>query len=114
MNASGLRRADDDLARLHLLRGAPIGRLLGRRVLDAFDGLPDGRAARLAEALDALLTSWGRTASEVAHSLGIHPQTARQRLRRLDALFGRPPGRPPLPLRGTARAAHPSPGAGRG
>ncbi|MEU9865277.1 helix-turn-helix domain-containing protein [Streptomyces sp. NPDC047971] len=83
-----LVRAGDDLARLHLLRGAPIGRLLGRRVLDAFEGLPDGRAARLAETLDALLTSWGRTAPEVAHSLGIHPQTARQRLRRLDALFG--------------------------
>ncbi|MBW1597789.1 helix-turn-helix domain-containing protein [Streptomyces sp. JJ38] len=32
--------------------------------------------------------SWGRTAPEVARALGIHPQTARQRLRQLDALFG--------------------------
>ncbi|MGW8351635.1 PucR family transcriptional regulator [Streptomyces wedmorensis] len=81
-------RAEDELAELHLLRGAPIGRLLDRRVLAAFAGLPRGRAARLAETLEALLTSWGRTAPEVAQALGIHPQTARQRLRRLDALLG--------------------------
>ncbi|MCX2180770.1 helix-turn-helix domain-containing protein [Streptomyces sp. SKN60] len=80
--------ADADLARLHLLRGAPIGRLLGHRVLGVFDGLPEGRAARLAETLDALLTSWGRSAPEVARALGIHPQTARRRLRRLEELFG--------------------------
>ncbi|MER7535681.1 helix-turn-helix domain-containing protein [Streptomyces sp. NPDC097704] len=80
--------ADEDLARLHLLRGAPIGRLLGRRVLGAFDGLPDGRAERLAATLDALLSSWGRSAPEVARALGIHPQTARQRMRRLEELFG--------------------------
>ncbi|MFI8962867.1 helix-turn-helix domain-containing protein [Streptomyces sp. NPDC053493] len=86
--AASFLRADDDLARLHLLRGAPIGRLLGRRVLGAFDGLPEGRAARLAETLEALLGSWGRSAPEVARTLGIHPQTARQRLRRLEELFG--------------------------
>lgn len=81
-------RADDDLAELHLLRGAPIGQLLGRRVLGVFADLPGGRADRLAETLDALLMSWGRTAPEVAQELGIHPQTARRRLRQLEALFG--------------------------
>ncbi|MFE0254864.1 helix-turn-helix domain-containing protein [Streptomyces sp. NPDC059010] len=81
-------RVDDELAELHLLRGAPIGQLLGRRVLGVFADLPHGRAARLAETLDALLMSWGRTAPEVAHALGIHPQTARKRLRQLEALFG--------------------------
>lgn len=79
---------DDELAELHLLRGAPIGQLLGRRVLGVFADLPRGRAARLTETLDALLMSWGRTAPEVAQVLGIHPQTARKRLRQLEALFG--------------------------
>ncbi|MER5935935.1 helix-turn-helix domain-containing protein [Streptomyces sp. NPDC001928] len=81
-------RVDDELAELHLLRSAPIGQLLGRRVLGVFADLPRGRAARLAETLDALLMSWGRTAPEVAQALGIHPQTARKRLRQLEALFG--------------------------
>ncbi|MGW1375186.1 helix-turn-helix domain-containing protein [Streptomyces sp. NPDC002446] len=80
--------AGDELAELHLVRGAHIGHLLGRRVLAAFADMPRGRAVRLAETLDALLMSWGRTAPEVAQALGIHPQTARKRLRRLDELFG--------------------------
>ncbi|MFH8347850.1 helix-turn-helix domain-containing protein [Streptomyces sp. NPDC018045] len=77
----------DRLADVHLLGGAHIGRLLGDRLLGVLDGLPAGRAARLAETLDALLMSWGRTAPEVAQALGIHPQTARKRLRQLDTLF---------------------------
>ncbi|GCD39985.1 hypothetical protein OEIGOIKO_07842 [Streptomyces chrestomyceticus JCM 4735] len=77
----------DRLADVHLLGGAPIGRLLGDRTLGVLDGLPAGRAARLAETLEALLMSWGRTAPEVARALGIHPQTARKRLRHLDVLF---------------------------
>lgn len=80
--------ADDELAELHLVRGAQIGKLLGRRVLGAFADMPRGKAVRLAETLDALLMSWGRTAPEVAQALGIHPQTARKRLRQLDDLFG--------------------------
>ena len=32
--------------------------------------------------------SWGRTAPEVAQALGIHPQTARKRLRQLEEVFG--------------------------
>ncbi|WP_405577493.1 helix-turn-helix domain-containing protein [Streptomyces sp. NBC_01092] len=62
--------------------------MLGRRVLGVFADPPRGRAVRLAETLDALLMSWGRTAPEVAQALGIHPQTARKRLRQLEALFG--------------------------
>lgn len=83
----GLLVVGDRLADVHLLGGAHIGRLLGDHVLGALDGLPAGRAARLAETLEALLMSWGRTAPEVARALGIHPQTARKRLRQLDALF---------------------------
>ncbi|MFE6624517.1 hypothetical protein [Streptomyces sp. NPDC057740] len=33
-------RVDDELAELHLLRGAPIGELLGRRVPGVFADLP--------------------------------------------------------------------------
>ncbi|MFE6175629.1 helix-turn-helix domain-containing protein [Streptomyces sp. NPDC056464] len=87
-DAGAFLRVDDELAELHLLRGAPIGQLIGRRVLGVFADLPRGRAVRLAATLDALLMSWGRTAPEVAQALGIHPQTARKRLRQLEELFG--------------------------
>ncbi|MGW1894331.1 helix-turn-helix domain-containing protein [Streptomyces sp. NPDC002004] len=80
--------ATDHLLEVHLLNGAHIGALMAERVLDTLRDLPDGKAARLAETLDALLMSWGRTAPEVADALGIHPQTARARLRRLEELFG--------------------------
>ena len=80
--------AADHLADLHLRRGARIGRLLADRTLGALSGMPAGRAARLVETLDAWLTSRGRTAPEVARALGIHPQTARYRLRQLEELFG--------------------------
>ncbi|NML54697.1 PucR family transcriptional regulator [Streptomyces sp. R302] len=80
--------AEEELGELHLLRAAPVGRLLAGRVLAPLAELPRGRADRLAETLEALLMSWGRTAPEVARVLGVHPQTARRRLHRLDALFG--------------------------
>lgn len=81
-------RAGDGLAEAHLRHGVHIGRLLGDRTLGVLRDLPPGRAARLAETLDALLMSWSRTAPEVARALDIHPQTARKRLRRLEELFG--------------------------
>ncbi|MFF4716668.1 helix-turn-helix domain-containing protein [Streptomyces eurythermus] len=86
--AEAFVRAGDGLAEAHLRHGVHIGRLLGDRVLGVLRGLPPGRAARLAETLDALLMSWNRTAPEVARALDIHPQTARKRLRRLEELFG--------------------------
>ncbi|WP_156724908.1 helix-turn-helix domain-containing protein [Streptomyces apocyni] len=83
-----LLMADDHLLDVQLLSGAPIGRLMADRVTETLRGLPAGKAARLAETLQALLMSWGRTAPEVADALGIHPQTVRSRLRQLDELFG--------------------------
>lgn len=80
--------AGDGLAEAHLRHGIHIGRLLGDRVLGVLRDLPPGRAARLAQTLDALLMSWSRTAPEVARALDIHPQTARRWLRRLEELFG--------------------------
>ncbi|MFF5438028.1 helix-turn-helix domain-containing protein [Streptomyces achromogenes] len=86
--ADAFVRAGDGSAEAHLRHGIHIGRLLGDRVLGVLRDLPPGRAARLAETLDALLMSWNRTAPEVARVLDIHPQTARKRLRRLEELFG--------------------------
>ncbi|WP_254878617.1 helix-turn-helix domain-containing protein [Streptomyces sp. NA04227] len=80
--------AADRLLDVHLLNSRHIGRLLADRALAPLHELPPGKAARLAETLDALLLSWGRTAPEVADALHIHPQTARNRLRQLDELFG--------------------------
>ncbi|NGN64449.1 PucR family transcriptional regulator [Streptomyces sp. A7024] len=80
--------AADHLGELHLLGGAHVGRLLADQVLAPLGTLPEGKAERLADTLDALLMSEGRTAPEVAAALGIHAQTARNRLRQLTALFG--------------------------
>jgi DNA-binding PucR family transcriptional regulator len=65
-----------------------MGRLLSDDVLAALSGLPAGKATRLEETLHALLRSMNRSAPEVATALGIHPQTARYRLRQLESLFG--------------------------
>jgi hypothetical protein len=80
--------ADDHLATLILLGGEHVGRLLATDVLAALSELPVGKANRLEETLQALLRSMNRSAPEVATELGIHPQTARYRLRQLETLFG--------------------------
>ncbi|MFC5288308.1 helix-turn-helix domain-containing protein [Actinokineospora guangxiensis] len=80
--------ADQHLLELFLRAGEPLGALLGRRGVDRLAELGAGKAARLAETLAALLASWGRSAPEIAAELGIHPQTARYRLRQLDEVFG--------------------------
>nr|WP_241267300.1 helix-turn-helix domain-containing protein [Streptomyces scabichelini] len=84
----GRSSAEDHLSELHLLHGSPIGSLLADQVLEPLRALPPGKAERLTDTLDALLASTGRTAPEVAAALGIHPQTARNRLRQLAALYG--------------------------
>jgi len=80
--------ADDHLAELILLGGEHIGRLLSTDVLSALSDLPAGKASRLEATLAALLRSMNRSAPEVATALGIHPQTARYRMRQLEGLFG--------------------------
>lgn len=80
--------AEDHLSTLILLGGEHIGRLLSADVLSALSDLPAGKAGRLEETLHALLRSMNRSAPEVATTLGIHPQTARYRLRQLETLFG--------------------------
>ncbi|MEU9187419.1 helix-turn-helix domain-containing protein [Streptomyces sp. NPDC048484] len=90
----GRLRAENHLAELHLLHGSPIGALLSDQILDPLRALPPGKAERLTDTLEALLSSGGRTAPEVAAALGIHPQTARNRLRQLAALYGEKLGDP--------------------
>ena len=80
--------AEDHLLDLFLLAGEPLGVLMSRRGVDRLADLGPGKAARLEETFHALLTSWGRSAPEIATELGIHPQTARYRLRQLDDVFG--------------------------
>ncbi|KDN21795.1 helix-turn-helix domain-containing protein [Amycolatopsis rifamycinica] len=65
-----------------LLTGA-----LAARSLAPLSGLSGNQRGKLAETLDAVLDARGG-APEVARRLGIHPQTARNRLHRLRALFG--------------------------
>ncbi|MGK5532796.1 helix-turn-helix domain-containing protein [Streptomyces sp. URMC 129] len=86
--AHGVVDATDHLVDVHLLNGAPVGTLVAERALRPLQLLTPGKAARLAETLDALLMSWRRTAPEVAETLHIHPQTARYRIRQLEDLFG--------------------------
>ena len=80
--------AEDHLLELFPLAGEPLGALLGRRGVDRLGELGAGKTARLEETFAALLASWGRSAPEIAAELGIHPQTARYRLRQLDDVFG--------------------------
>lgn len=80
--------AEDHLLDLFLLAGEPLGALLAERGVGRLAELGPGKAARLEETFHALLTSWGRSAPEIATALGIHPQTARYRLRQLDDVFG--------------------------
>ncbi|NEE08431.1 PucR family transcriptional regulator, partial [Streptomyces sp. SID7499] len=58
-----------------------------RRCLAPLDGLSPTQARRLAETLLAWIETPGG-APEVAARLGIHPQTARYRLRQIRELWG--------------------------
>ncbi len=71
-----------------LLRSDPrLGAELAADRLAPLAGLPSGSRARLAQTLYAWLAEQGRIGS-VAQRLGIHPQTARYRMARLQELFG--------------------------
>ncbi|MFJ4620907.1 helix-turn-helix domain-containing protein [Streptomyces sp. NPDC088812] len=85
---TALVRAETHLTDLVLLAGEPVSALVVERLVDPLEGLSLGKAKRLEETLRALLSSWSRSAPEVATALGIHPQTARNRLRQLRELFG--------------------------
>lgn len=80
--------AADHFGTMLLAGNENLNRLLAEHVLAGLTDLSKGKATRLEETLDALLASWGRTAPEIADALGVHPQTARARIRQLEAVLG--------------------------
>ncbi|WP_335982304.1 helix-turn-helix domain-containing protein [Streptomyces sp. CA2R106] len=83
----GLVRCADHLTTLLLFQDEALVDALGARHLGPLERMPRPYRERLAETLLSWLQC-SRNASEVAVRLGIHPQTVRYRLRRLDELFG--------------------------
>ena len=79
---------DERLPELLLLGDAPLVRLMAARRLGPLAALTAKQSDRLAATLLAWLQTNSGSAPEVAARLGIHPQTARQRLHRVQELFG--------------------------
>ncbi|MFD8596598.1 helix-turn-helix domain-containing protein [Kitasatospora sp. NPDC059646] len=78
----------DRLADLLLLTDPALVRLIAERRLAPLAPLTPKQRDRLAATLLAWLQTGRGTAPQVAARLGIHPQTARQRLHRVHRLFG--------------------------
>ncbi|MFF0204018.1 helix-turn-helix domain-containing protein [Streptomyces sp. NPDC005017] len=78
---------DPSLARLLLLADPALVRLMAHRHLAPLAALTPKQRDRLASTLLACLQTPHSTAPEIAARLGIHPQTARQRLHQVHALF---------------------------
>jgi DNA-binding PucR family transcriptional regulator len=74
---------EDYLVELWLLADEPLVDQLARRRLGAVTGLSNIQRRRLAETLTAWLETSG-TAPAMAERLGVHPQTVRYRMRKLE------------------------------
>ncbi|HET9168793.1 MAG TPA: helix-turn-helix domain-containing protein [Actinospica sp.] len=79
---------DRRLPTLLLLGDEPLVRLIGERRLAPLSAMTDKQRERLEATLSAWLETGRGSAPTVAARLGIHPQTARSRLHRLQDLFG--------------------------
>jgi hypothetical protein len=79
---------DRHLADLLLLGDEPLVRLFGERQLAPLAGLTVKQRGRLESTLLVWLATSRGSAAEVADRLDVHPQTVRQRMRRIRALFG--------------------------
>ncbi|WP_317446731.1 helix-turn-helix domain-containing protein [Streptomyces collinus] len=79
---------DPSLARLLLLADPSLVRLMASRHLRPLASLTAKQRDRVAATLLACLQTPHGTAPEIAARLGIHPQTARQRLHQVHRLFG--------------------------
>lgn len=86
---------DDRLDALLLLVDDELVRLLGERQLAVLAPLTVKQRRRVEETLLARLETNG-SGPEMAARLGIHPQTVRQRMRRVEELFGASFGDPDL------------------
>jgi DNA-binding PucR family transcriptional regulator len=79
---------DHALPSVLLLGDEPLLKLLADRRLAALADLTVKQRRRMETTLLAWLDTNGGSAPQIAARLGIHPQTARQRLHRLHELFG--------------------------
>ncbi len=86
--AKGPIFCDHALPSVLLLGDGPLVELLGDRRLGVLGELTVKQRRRLETTLLAWLETNRGSAPQVAARLGVHPQTARQRLRRLHELFG--------------------------
>jgi hypothetical protein len=87
IEAPGLVRVDEALTQLLLFEnGALVSRIAARR-LAALDALTPKARRRMEETALAYVQQHGNAAA-MARALGVHPQTARYRLRRLRELLG--------------------------
>lgn len=86
--AKGPVMCDHALPSLLLIGDEPLLRLLADRQLSALADLTVKQRRRMETTLLAWLDTNGGSAPQIAARLGIHPQTARQRLHRLHELFG--------------------------
>jgi PucR C-terminal helix-turn-helix domain len=86
--ADGPVRCDAHLPALLLLGDEPLVRLIGERWLAPLAALTVKQRDRLEATLLAWLETNRGSAPQVAARLGVHPQTARSRLHRVQELFG--------------------------
>ncbi|WP_410662173.1 helix-turn-helix domain-containing protein [Amycolatopsis sp. lyj-84] len=82
-----LVRWSDHLTTHWLFADEVLTGALVTRSLAPIADLPPNERTKLAETLEAMLAARGG-APEIANNLGVHPQTVRNRLRRLRVLFG--------------------------
>ena len=83
----GTASVDEHLADLVLLGDRPLTRRLAGRALAPLDSETSASRRRLADTLEAWLQCHGNRAA-AARRLGVHPQTVRYRIERLQDLFG--------------------------
>ena len=88
LGSEGLLIADDHLLELMVHGDPELAERLAERQLAPLRALAEGPQRKLEATLRAWLDYHGRP-EEVAHHLGVHPQTVRYRLNQLRELFGR-------------------------
>ena len=108
----GLVRADDVLTKLLLFENAGLAERIATRWLTPLAALTPKARRRMEQTALAYVQQRGNAAA-MARALGVHPQTARYRLRGLRELLGDAHGRPGRSLRDRARAAGAATGPAR-
>ena len=87
IEAAGLVRADDVLTKLLLFENTDVAERIATRWLTPLDGLTPKARRRMEQTALAYVQERGNAAA-MARALGVHPQTARYRLRGLRELLG--------------------------